>query len=281
MTYTISTLAAQPLRDRLEALLGTADLAFHDYKDQAGRPIRLDARVFEFPIELVELPNLVAQLQKFIGRKSTVRFPFWRCVKAVDKAARSLHLVIRLEKMVRRATSIEPGPLYKLLTLTPALPDSDQQLLKALQEHILNDALKPLKEVENYLPLFRRVDLSIYDPVVNQIPPTSLSDPFTKKVAANLAYADFVAHYALWNARYYGPLCQLYDFLLCLENDGLTELVGKILIGSVYSVKLEQLARKRMAGIQRQHRYRNTLRKAKGIPPLPMKEKHVFVPRRK
>lgn len=225
LTVTFKDPAAVNLLDSLEKLIAVADAAFHP------------GGSFVYPRKLENIPEVVRQLQPFLGRTKVVRYPFWKCVKAVDERRKKLGLVDTLNRMVDRATSVQPGPLFRLLTErdngTLSAQESDALLALDRQLEVRPD--NPPQNLKMYRSLFERVCSKEYDErnerLKRRVPETLVRGAF-EDMLDYAAYLDFCEQHFRWIERYQKGLEDLFGLLIEFNSDHFYRMINRVLYGS-------------------------------------------------
>jgi hypothetical protein len=122
-----------------------------------------------------------------------VRFPFWKCVIAVDAELPRLHLIDHLLTMVNRATSIRPGPLVALSKMADAgnLTETERLLFGKLVDHFKREPALAPNNVVDFIPVLTKVQLPFYERIATTAFQKLHSDRTAKYLLGNLAYCAF------------------------------------------------------------------------------------------
>jgi hypothetical protein len=250
----IATLTAAQMRKRsfhLRELLKIADTAFTN----ASEP--------KFPSELLEIPKLVAELQRAIGKTSAYRAPFWKCVVALDHAQPGLALIATLDGLVKRACSLPPGPLVQLRTLQQqgVLRSSDSTLVDELASMSDKQLDEPPPAAAKWTSILERVASQQYRKKANSFRINAahlMHDHKVKDFMAFCLYRDFAYEHRKWLDRYLPSLEPFALFLAELENEAYDQQRNCILFGYVRDNKTLKRAHAKAMSAARQREYRKT-----------------------
>ena len=182
------------LFERLEALLRIADTAFNDLIHP------------QFPRELKDLCEIVAELQQAIGKKRAYRAPFWNCVIALDRARPKLKLIWTLNKLVERACRLPPYPPTKLRALQKHLNLQERPLVDEIVKAIESPSDPPASNVmAKWAPVLERVNSPQCKAKVEALrrnAPHIMQYQEVKDFIAFTRWLDFAWETAKWSQRY-------------------------------------------------------------------------------
>ena len=243
------------LLDQLQKLIAVADSAF--------RP----SGPFVYPSRLNQIPRIVEQLQEFLGRRKPVRIPFWNCVKAVDERRRKLGLVETLTAMVDRATSMAPGPLFRLLTARDkgTIDAHEREALSILDQHLQTRPNKPPQNLQEYRSLFAKVHSAEYKKLEGRLARALIDRPF-EDMLDYAVYLDFCHRHYRWIDLYQEPLEDLYGLLLEFNNDEFYRQINRVLHGGTPKEANQRDWQRKSSGRERIAKHRE----GKKVPPRPV-----------
>lgn len=244
-----STSAATNLLSRLRQLLQLADAVFKG------------GRYPSFPESLLEIPKLIEDLQPFLKRKHSNRAPFWKCVAAVDHNWPGLALIPTLDALVDRATSIEPGPLVRLLNLADEgkLSSEEDRVVREIQKQTDAQLEQTPDDLRRWAPIVEKVASSDYArraKALRRVVPPTLRPKEIDEFLFYTAYLDFAREHELWLARNLPALEPLILLLDQLENENYDKLRNRILRGDVANAKLIREGHAARQAAKRQRAYR-------------------------
>ena len=194
---------AECLLARLQGLLDLADDAF---TDESGR---------HFPPELLDLPQIIEELQPYLGKKANQRqFPFWKSVVAMDRARKKLGLIATLDDMVERALIIQPGPLA---TLSREVFADEKIFLGELTAHLEKGVASRLTYLRNYQHIFKNHGSAFYKKLLNSFP-SSVRNLETDELLAYTGYLDLCDQYHTWMTKNNAALTNLFSLVVKLHH---------------------------------------------------------------
>lgn len=270
-------LGEEQLYDRLGSLLETVDTTF------------IASENWTFDGSLIEIPQIIANLQEHLpGSPDSERKPFWKCVVAVNRAKQGLHLIERLDLMVKRAMAIPPGPFVRTLNLfsrskqldryRDLLVELDTYLYRIVHDfrwqptgtNLLNRDVPD--DLSHLVPVLRRTLSAQFKQVVGtKIPP---SGPTALKAWAYLAFVDLAWRNRQWRERYWNDLENFADFVVPFEHDPYTRVLNRLLYGPLRTTR--QIVKTDLRA--RQANASETLRRNKGVNPRPLKQRKRKIP---
>lgn len=257
MRRAISSPEGKRAINRLRLLLKAVDCAFDDPTD------------FHFPWELKELRDAIEAVLPFLRRKNSHPFPFWKAIQAVNTELPRLYLEKRLTEMVDRATSGPIGPLRQLYAMAEdgSLSVDEQRLLPILEKQIVN-CTPTQRQLNDFAPLVTKLPLPVYNKLRR---PYANFSGIERDLLNGLAYCSFLMEHYRWKAKYFSPLCELYELLLALEDDRLMSKLKRVLMNDGWpSVAWEIEARQKSNARLRNWRRQNKKRRLQGKPEKPI-----------
>ena len=185
--------------------------------------------------------------------------PFWNCVKALDERRQKLGLIITLEEMVDRATSMHPSPMVKLLQAQEQgkLNTQEEAALKALDAYLASQQEAPPANLKECRSLLARVPSPAYAKLLKGLPRAIMGAEF-ENITDYAAYLDFCQRNQLWTERYMATLEDLYGFLLQFDHDLFYTQLNRVLFGRTPTAAEVTAGHARFKGKLRQQASRKT-----------------------
>ena len=114
--------------------------------------------------------------------------------------------------MVNRATSGPIGPLGQLFAMAEnkSLSVDEQGLLLILEKQI-GSGTPTRRQLNKFAGLVTKVPLPLYNELRR---PYANSSGIDQDLLNGLAYCSFLVEHYRWKAKYFSPLCELFDLLL-------------------------------------------------------------------
>jgi hypothetical protein len=236
---------AQRLLAELDSLLGLARSACNPQ----GK--------YSFPAQLSRLPEVIADLQPYLGRSREDPVPFWKCVRAVNKARPGKRIISVLTELFSRATQITAGPLTRLKAnaCTPPLTKKEQWAVARLARHLRAHPNRPVPNVGQYAKIFARVASSNQHRLLEKTPIGAIAAG-ERRIYGHLGFLDFYWQHRAWIDRYFEGVVSLYDLAVSLEHEPFLRRLKPLLFGTHFTVAglAKAQARSKVMLRQRKHR---------------------------